>query len=167
MKLAIRFINALFQQADKIIDKVAVKVEGVPQVVGDIVNIALNVTAIQVERRFGHGNGMEKGFGVKVIVLQERLKRSGSGGLDMRLMRFLVFVIGQFVSIHAVVSQRHELGKVILGRIRPSVSNGQCTIILCNTGAELFHLFFQTLMGDILTDDQKFIPADAVQFSVT
>ena len=56
MKLAIRFINALFQQADKIIDKVAVKVEGVPQVVGDLLNIALNVTAIQVERRLGHGN---------------------------------------------------------------------------------------------------------------
>lgn len=69
MKLAIRFIDTLFQKANKIINQIAVKIEGVPQVIGDIVNIALYIAAIQVKWCLRHGDGMEKGFGIKIIML--------------------------------------------------------------------------------------------------
>ena len=60
---------------------------------------------------------MEKRFGIKVIVLQESLKRRGLGRVKMRLVCLLIFIIGELITIHAVVSQRDELRKIFFERI--------------------------------------------------
>ena len=46
MELTVWFIDALLQKPDKIIDKIAVKIEGIPQIIGNVINVALHIAAI-------------------------------------------------------------------------------------------------------------------------
>ena len=172
----IRLIDPLLQQGDKIIDQIIGKVEVIPQVVGDEVDVFLNIAAIEVKSRIWHGHRLEKSVGIKVVVVQKGLEpgfplvnrgclqriKAPRIAAGLARHRILLAVKGLLVGIHPFIRHFEQLGKIFFTHRRPDAAHRQAAILADDLLVQPVDLPAESLLADVVTHGQEFIAADAV-----